>query len=100
MQAHHGTSIRQEYRLFRVFYVGPAVADAEVELAVGAKAQAVQIMAKKADVDAEAVVQQFALIGLAYAGPVAGLPRRLGIQVYQTSPLRVTRPAPMPSAAL
>ena len=70
----HAAGVRQEDRLLGVLDIRSAIPDGEIELAVGAEAQAVQVVAEEADVDAEAVVQQLALVGLAVAVGVAQLP--------------------------
>ena len=52
----------------------PAVADGEVELAVGPPGQAVQVVAEEGGVDAEAVQERLADVGLAVAVGVAEPP--------------------------
>ena len=56
--------------------VQPAVADREVDAAVGPQAQAVQVVAEQGDVDAEARGQRALLVGLPVAVGVAQLPQR------------------------
>src|SRR5262249_52286863 len=73
--AEHAAGVGVLQRPARRLHAQAAVADAEVELAVGAEAQAVQVVADVADVYAEAVVQPGADVRPAVPLRVAQLPQ-------------------------
>ena len=64
----------KEFLAFPGGHVQAAIADREIELAVGPERQAVQVVADEGDVDAEAVCQRLDHVGLAGALGVAEQP--------------------------
>ena len=79
-------------------HVEAAVADAEVELAVGPELEAVQVVAEEADVHAVAFVQQRRDDRPGRRRRCRGASRARGCRRTRRRPCAPARPAPMPAA--